>query len=96
MKQNLRESHVAALIREGIQQLKEQNFSNAISTFDRVIELHPVSFHAYLYRAICKHALAFGSELTSAEKINCLQNVFEDLNYATKTVENHLTSLDFL
>ena len=79
--QNIEEA--IKLTTHGTKQMFQGDFLDAISTFEKVLELHPASLFAFQYRAICKHHLLMNTDnISGEEQANGMRDVISDLENA--------------
>lgn len=85
---NVNESN--ELVTRGIEQMYEAKYLDAISTFDKAIELNAKSLSAYQYRAICKYQLLMSTDdnISGKKEVEAMQNVISDLEHALSIAEN--------
>ena len=86
----------ATLGKEGIEQLKNGDYFEAISSFDKAIEYDPNALYAFQYRAICK-CIAFSdinNSATGEERRIYLQESLSDLETAAETIKTFIKGLD--
>ena len=81
---------VNKLIQQGTHQMYQGSFRIAISTFSEVLKLHPNSFFAYQYRAICRHHLLMNTNNISGEsRANAMEDIISDLEEALSIANNY-------
>ena len=85
----------AMLGKKGIEQLKNGDYLEAISSFNKAIEYDPNSLYAFQYRAICK-SIAFSdinSLATDEERRNYLRESLSDLETAAEMIRTLIRGL---
>lgn len=87
LRENMQKS--TDLVTIGTRQMYQADFVGAISTFDKALELNPISLFALQYRAICKHHLSVSEDnMPYAEHANLMKDVISDLENALEAAKN--------
>ena len=91
-RENINESE--ELLTKSTIQIYDSDFTGAISTLDRALELNPISILAHQYRAICKTHLSSQDNVSIENKRKYLQEIIYDLEQAKHAATNFSEHLD--
>ena len=72
----------------------EGDFTGAISTLNKALELNPISLFAYQYRTICKMHLSSQDNVSVEDQRKYLREIISDLEDAKRVARSSLRFLD--